>query len=125
MRRRALLAASQMGEGNRLEFPLYLNFDYCEESGSWFTPTICHINSTEITVAYFWYLWDMIFKYGIKDGAYTFVENQVLNSLGIEIYLGDEKIIDLYAIETIETIEFSTINGSGIWNSNGMVNMEF
>lgn len=121
-RRRALLAASQMEGGNGLEFPLYLYTNYCE---SFWMHETCVRDADEISANYYQYLWNMIFEHGVAlNDIYIFLNESSLNSLGIEVYIDDEKIIELSAYKNNTAIEFTTNIGLGVWDISGKIEID-
>ena len=100
MRRRALLAASQTGGGGietTLQFPLYIYFDYCEES-----PLGGHCYGSGDYAELNRVIQLVVETYGEKLGYYhQGVYESKLNELGLEIYVEGEKVRSF-------SIEYST-----------------
>lgn len=85
------------GEGGNdfgIEFPLYLEFDYCEDG---FMGKICTRTSDVISVNLYNYLTRNAIKYGEfseGDGGSYILNEQVLDMLGAEIYIENAKVIE-------------------------------
>ena len=91
-RRRALLAASQTGGGggdSPIDFPLYLNFDQCT---NWILVISCERAADETSIILHDYLKEVAQQYG--TGIVYTVNEDVLNSLGIDIYIEGEHVTD-------------------------------
>lgn len=99
MRRRALLAASQTGGGGDApEFPLYLYFDHCINVGFMIS---CERPADETSITLYKYLKEIAQQYGEYNYGYV-VNETVLNSLGIDIYIegGHVNMVSLSVLET-------------------------
>lgn len=122
MRRRALLAASQPNGGGTPEFPLYLNFDYCEDG--WVGKT-CYINDNEVAKTYYDYLKSLLLQYPNVNGAHSLPEEERI-SLGIEIYFDGELAIDfiLYPNDGVIYFDFLSVSGFGNW-LNGNITVDY
>ena len=74
-------------------FPLYLEFDYCEES---VFSKYCERAADELGVKVYNCVKSIVDEYGEGDGIVTDVGEQMLDMLGIEIYFENSKVIGLY-----------------------------
>ena len=75
--------------GSGLEFPLYLEFGNCEES---WVDIQCTREADEIGVKLYKLLTDVCVKYGEGDSGILTISEQILDMLGIEIYLDNLKV---------------------------------
>ena len=75
-----------------IEFPLYLKFDYCEE-----TPLVkyCERAADELGVKVYNCIKSIVDEYGEFYGMGNTVGEQVLDMLGIEIYFENSKVVAL------------------------------
>lgn len=112
LRRRALLAASQTGGGNGLEFPLYLNFDYCEDSWGY---KYCYINDNEVVETYYNYLKSECLKYDDGSINYQLPEESRI-ALGIEIYFDGNLATGFSFDSSTGNIFFYANTGHGRWS---------
>lgn len=92
-RRRALLAASQTGGGSILDtwlqFPLYFDFDYCENN---FFSVYCARNADDTSIELRNLIQKLFISHGIyKDNAYI-LEEDVLETLEINIYFKNIRV---------------------------------
>ena len=79
------------------EFPVYLNFDYCEEY-SFFK--YCERAADELSISLGQYLRNVVENHKVVDSAgYYTVSEDVLKGLGVEIYIEGELVKSLYGEE--------------------------
>ena len=114
MRRRALLSVS-MPKGEietTLKFPLYLNFDYCEESflGGMYCYGSGDYAELNRVIKF------VVETYGKNDGIipYSWVDEAKLDELGLEIYVEGEKVRSFYIEHTISFLSTDTYYGINV-----------
>ena len=74
-----------------IEFPLYLTFDRCE---SFFMVETCFRDADELGVKLYSLVKDVVDKYG--EGDIFIVGEQILDMLGIELYIENGKVYELW-----------------------------
>ena len=92
MRRRALLAASQPSGGieTTLQFPLYIYFDYCEES---FWGGYCYGEGDYAELNRL--IKFVVETFGYDSGFNIVLYEEKLDELGLEIYVDGGKVREL------------------------------
>ena len=85
------------------EFPVYLNFDYCEEG---FLSKYCERAADELSISLGQYLRNVVANHKVVslDRYYT-VSEDVLKGLGVEIYIEGELAKSLYGEEDSDSSE--------------------
>lgn len=108
----------------KLEFPIYLNWDQCNNWG--FTKT-CDRNGDELSKKIFEYVYPIALQYG--DAG---INEEELDKLGIEIYIGDEKIIEICVDSMVHPgnprglfLWTPTSDGGGIYDGNYSISLDF
>lgn len=76
-----------------IEFPLYLEFDWCEGDD---ISKYCQRDADELGLNLYQYLAEIAIKYGEQTGHGYFVSEQILNMIGFELYIEGEKVVNCY-----------------------------
>ena len=107
----------------KLEFPIYLNWDYCEDHALMKT---CVRNGDELSKMIFNYLYPIALQYGD-----TWMSEENLDELGIEIYIDDEKIIEVGIDNQVAPghkglyLNTPTSGGGGIYDVTYSISLDF
>lgn len=117
--RRRFFNIKNGGNDFGIEFPLYLEFDYCDSFG---LLTTCERAADELGVKLYNCLTAISNEYGediYGSGSYLVVSGQILDMLGIEIYIENEKVIEVHKdgntsyIVTYGTYDYTLVNPNG------------
>lgn len=120
------MAANKKGGGDSpIDFPLYLYSEYCEDAA--IGMKTCYRNADETSLVYYDYLYDIVLKHGVREEGWdvTVLDQETLESLGIEVYFDDYKItgIDIYMDD--HQLDFTTENFYyGSWRENGEISLD-
>lgn len=130
MRRRALLAASGSQGNTPSIFPMYLDYDYCEEG--FLGMVYCSRNPDEISLSLLDYLHSLIEsgnigEFGSND-SWKIYEKEI-EQLGIEIYFKGIKVIEISKtignFLTTEPFNFTLESSYIIESSYGNTNVNY
>lgn len=102
-------------ESPTFDFPVYLNFDYCEED---FFSKYCERAADELSISLGQYLRNVVENHKVVDssrGYYT-VSEDVLKGLGVEIYIEGELVKSLYGMEVSDNSEDIYLVTDGEYN---------
>lgn len=123
LRRRMMMSVKELdtptgGNDFGIEFPLYLEFDYCDVSPLY---TYCERAADELGVKVYNCVKSIIDEYGESDSVgNVLVGEQVLDMLGIEIYVENSKVIALhkeystYCLITNDEYTYVTVRDNGL-----------
>ena len=107
----------------KLEFPIYLNWDQCNSD---FMMKTCVRNGDELSKKIFDYLYPIALQYGD-----TWMSEEDLDELGIEIYIDDEKIIQVAIDNQVSPghkglfLNTPTSGGGGIYDVTYSISLDF
>lgn len=100
------MAANKKEDGgvdSPIDFPLYLNFDQCT---NWGFMTSCERAGDETSIILHGYLTEVAQQYGEEYDYGYHLNEDVLNSLGIDIYIEGERVnkahVDEYSGVSLE-----------------------
>lgn len=110
-----------------IDFPLYLEFDYCEES--WSNKT-CYRDADELGLKLRDVLLNIIDEYGIEiNSSSKDVTEQVLDTLGVNIYIDNDKIVSInktiYSNGSIDVFMLGSDGNTSMIFSNGEIQKDY
>ena len=77
-------------ESTELEFPLYLEFDWCEGDGIY---KYCQRDADELGLKLYQYLAEIAVKYGDLEPTGYYVTDQIIDMIGFELYIEGEQVV--------------------------------
>lgn len=127
MRRRAIIAASIQQGGaidTTLTFPLTLEWDYCEQIDPF--SKVCTREADDTGKALFLLITQIVQEHGDRYETVIEVTEETLNSLGVEVSVGETKIIGVLHYHDADIYEFTDEDGNAyIISSDGRIEGEF